>query len=157
MKKVIDRYIPDAIHLIAGKKNEQIVIEQEKNRMSIDGKSVSKEFRGYISSFGASLVQAGLLPTLAFYADKEANSAQSRWKILIVFYHLLKKEERWENQFLPASDEQRLLQLALKLQKDGGKEEALRLLKQDIKNAAIALKLALRTYQLTENTTQNEQ
>ncbi len=31
--------------------------------------AVKKEYEGYFSSFGASIIQSGLIPTLAFYSD----------------------------------------------------------------------------------------
>lgn len=146
MKKVIDKYIPAAIELIGGKKGEVELIAKQ-DRMSKDDGKVPSEFRGYISAFGASLIQAGLVPTLAFYGDENADSAQDRWKLLIVIYHLLKEEERWEKGFVDMdskiSDKQKLFRLALK--QEG---QDLRRFKQDITNAAIALKLALRTYSL---------
>lgn len=169
MKKIIDSYIPNAVHLIAGEENGKVVIEKINHRISEDGKEVASEFRGYISSFGASIVQAGLLPTLAFYADQEANSAKDRWKILIVLYRLLEHKDyfqirekdigeaaNFKKKLKQKEDREKLLHLALKFQEDGN-EVALRTLKKDIKNAAIALKLALRTYQLTKNKIQNEQ
>lgn len=156
MQKLIDNYIPHATHLIAGKEGEKIVIEEVNHRMSEDGKKVAGEFRGYISSFGASLVQAGLLPTLAFYADKQAKSAKHRWRILIVLYHLIKDKERWQGRFSQGSAEKKLLNLALDLQ-EKKEHDNLRHLQKDVKNAAIALKLALRTYELTKENQHNDE
>jgi CRISPR-associated protein Cmr5 len=152
MQKVVDQYLNHAIQLIEGKQGGTEVIDA-KHRMSQDGSAVDSEFRGYISAFGASLIQAGLIPTLAFYADREANSAKDRWKILIVLYHLLKGKAQWKDRLTEMKEqkeEQKLLRLALALQ-----PTELRRLQQDIINAAIALKLALRTYLLTDKSTQH--
>lgn len=49
--------------------------------VSKDG-SYSKEFNGYISSFGASLVQSGLLPTVIFFENKDASSNEDRTLVI---------------------------------------------------------------------------
>ncbi len=50
-----------------------------------DYKSV---FGGYVSSFGASLVQAGLLPTVIFYENKESE-AKERYKVIVALKQML--------------------------------------------------------------------
>ena len=52
----------------------------EQGIVSPDGKFDSV-FNGYISSFGASLVQAGLLPTFIFF-ENEDSAAQERYRII---------------------------------------------------------------------------
>ena len=52
----------------------------EQGIVSPDGKFDSV-FNGYISSFGASLVQAGLLPTIIFF-ENEDSAAQERYRII---------------------------------------------------------------------------
>jgi CRISPR-associated protein Cmr5 len=42
-----------------------------------DHGNVQKEYKGYIASIGASIVQAGLLPTLAFYQNDSGKKAHS--------------------------------------------------------------------------------
>ncbi len=114
---------------------------------------VPKEFKGYISSFGASIIQAGLLPTLAFYSDKSADSKSKRWILLQLLAQMVETIPSWKNKLEEskankASNEKILLEHALWLEsKDQLKE--LRAFKQTITDAAIALKLALRTYKLT--------
>lgn len=56
--------------------------------VSKDGK-YSKEFNGYISSFGASLVQAGLLPTIIFFENKDASTEKDRSLVISALKQLL--------------------------------------------------------------------
>ena len=51
----------------------------------------SKEFNGYISSFGASLVQAGLLPTVIFFENKDASSNEDRSLVIKALKQMLGK------------------------------------------------------------------
>ena len=43
---------------------------------------VPNEFNGYISSFGAQVIQSGLAPAVVFFEDKDANSNEDRGKII---------------------------------------------------------------------------
>ena len=47
-----------------------------------------KVFKGYISSFGASVAQAGLLPTVIFYENK-SDQAKDRPKVIDALKQLL--------------------------------------------------------------------
>ena len=99
---------------------------------------VAKEYKGYISSMGASIIQSGLIPTLAFYSEKKSsgneNSDADRTKILEIIQEILKKDKT-------------LFELAIDLKTDSQK---LRKLQRDILNVSIALKLALRTFEITK-------
>jgi CRISPR-associated protein Cmr5 len=85
---------------------------------------VPKEYNGYISSFGASIRQAGLLATILFFENTDSSAAQDRSKILRAIEYILE---------LPRN--------SLKNHLD----------KKKIEEAAVALKLALRTYKLDKN------
>jgi len=85
---------------------------------------VPKEYNGYISSFGASIRQAGLLPTILFFENTEASSAQDRSKILRAIEYILELNPNSLKDYLD---------------------------KAKIEEAAVALKLALRTYKLDKN------
>ncbi len=100
------------------------------NRIAKDGK-VASEFKGYISSMGAAVIQSGLIPTLAFYSD-QGGADKDRSLVLKVIADVLGKES--------------LFKEAIKVKHDG---QALRKLQRDILNVSIALKLTLRTYNLT--------
>ena len=67
-KKRIEEYIPKALE----------VVEEE-----FKSKVIPKEYNGYISSFGAGLVQSGLKPTVAIYENKndKDKTQQDRTKL----------------------------------------------------------------------------
>ena len=85
-------------------------------------------FGGYISSFGASLVQAGLLPTVIFYENKDSE-AKERYKVI----EALKK-------MLNINADQLATYLLQNKKSDDRKFLA------DVANGMVALKLALRMY-----------
>jgi len=89
-----------------------------------------KEFNGYISSFGASISQSGLQATVALFENKQADTAQERSCLTKIILEVLK------------SKEENLLQHILNY---NGNQA---LLKMNIIDIAIALKLSLRTFKL---------
>lgn len=51
-----------------------------------------KEFKGYISSFGASVAHAGLLPTIIFF-EAESEQAKERKKVITALVKMLKIDD----------------------------------------------------------------
>jgi CRISPR-associated protein Cmr5 len=90
---------------------------------------VPKEYNGYISSFGASIRQAGLLATVLFFENTSSSAAQDRSKVLRAIEYILE-----------------LPQNSLKDNLD----------REKIEMAAVALKLAIRTYPMKKNCGENE-
>ncbi len=90
---------------------------------------IPSEFGGYISSFGASLVQSGLLPTIAFFNRESTSSKENKGLVVKAIAHMLKHNNLFEQVKQNPTDN---------------------LLFQNIVHAAIALKLVLRTYPLTK-------
>jgi len=130
MKNKIEKYIPQAIEAV-------------KAELHKDGK-VKSEYNGYISSLASGLVQSGLLPTLAFYTNLNSRSLEPRRLLLQAIYKTLGKAE------MPTTltgDE--LLKEAITA--ESNPLEAFQL-KEDIKNAAVAIKLAIRTFPLDKRT-----
>ncbi len=92
-----------------------------------------KGFKGHISSFGASIVQSGLLPTLLFFEDTSSES-NYKAKIPVAILTLMKKhdenirQDKLSSLFLTVNDNKydKYFQLTV--------------------DCAIALKLALRVY-----------
>jgi len=84
---------------------------------------VAKQFNGYIASFGASVRQAGLLATVLFYENENSNAEKGREKIVYAIEKMIGYRIVNDNQV------------------DKGT-------RADVENAAIALKLAIRTYKL---------
>lgn len=96
-------------------------------------------FKGYISSLAASIVQSGLVPALSIYEkdNKDANKSADNNRALLVsaIVITLKKRNKLENIVYPFSDY--IARLST---------NATYKLQQDINQALIALKLALRMY-----------
>lgn len=113
-KKLIDKMVPSAIEIV---KNSPIV----KNGV------IESKYNGYISSFGASIIQAGLNSTVAFFG-KMIGEGKDRKDILDAIWNLIETE----NLNRECNSIQEFVQL-----KD---------VKPTIMNATIALKLAIRVF-----------
>ena len=100
---------------------------------------IKKEQNGYISSFGAAIVQSGLLPAIYFNFNSE-NSSADRRAVMNAIYYILQKQDASIN-------EDDLLKYAKKVAQKGD----LRELKIKILDAATALKLVIRTYKLKKS------
>jgi CRISPR-associated protein Cmr5 len=84
---------------------------------------VAKQFNGYIASFGASVRQAGLLATVLFYGNANSNTEKEREKVVKAIEMMIGHDIVNHNQV----------------------EKSTRV---KVEDAAIALKLAIRTYKL---------
>ena len=126
MKKNITRLLPYADEAV----NSIIKTKQDNGRTV---KYIPKEYKGYISSFGAAVIQSGLLPALYFNYGSE-RSVQDRKLLMNTIFEVMKKAYQIE------SDKNLL---------DYAKESNnLNKLKEQILDAATALKLVIRTYKL---------
>lgn len=54
---------------------------------------VKNEYRGYIASLGANIAQSGLVPSVAFYENKNSNSQQDKYKIMQALLLMLKNDK----------------------------------------------------------------
>ena len=117
-KKRVEEYIPKALK----------VLEQEfKNGV------IPKAYNGYISSFGASIIQSGLKPTLALFENQQANTEYNRGVLTELILKILDKN----------TQETSLLKYVI----NNGNED---LLKEKIIDIAIAIKLSIRTFKLED-------
>jgi CRISPR/Cas system CMR-associated protein Cmr5 small subunit len=98
---------------------------------------VDGAYNGYISSLGASIISAGLLPSLIFFSHKGGSQAE-RPAVISAIGEILKKYH-----FLKQSDH--LLQIIETMVKDNNNAELARM-SSLIADAAVALKLAIRTF-----------
>ena len=128
-----------------------------KKYMVNNDNKVSSEFKGYISSFGASVIQSGLLPSLSFYTDVskvkgEATPGQKRNKMLKALLYIISDigndpllfyvmEEACD---IANRDNVRMASRSIPY--SAFNKDKLDLLEDEIMDAAIALKLALRTF-----------
>lgn len=95
-----------------------------KNTLADHG-AIPSEYNGYISSFGASVSQAGLLSTVAFFENKNSNSQQDRTKLMKAIAELIGHKGSLIDYVIRHPDA-----------------------KSQILDAAVALKLAIRTFEL---------
>ena len=115
-----------------------------------NGKVVN-EFKGYIDTFGASIVHNGLIPAVIFFEsgseDKEKpvsvdsekdKTHTNRKKMLKAILSLIKKNEE-----ISEAKESSLYEYIKSREKNG---EDIKGIRQDIVDSAIAVKLALRTF-----------
>ena len=84
---------------------------------------VARQFNGYIASFGASIRQSGLLATVLFYGNENSNAEKGREKVVYAIEKMIGHTIVSDNKV------------------DKGT-------RAEVENAAIALKLAIRTYKL---------
>lgn len=89
-------------------------------------------FKGYISSFGASIAQAGLLPTVIFYENK-SDSAQDRTKLIDALIEMLPQNMK--------PTDKKLAKYIISNNKADD-----RIYVKTVTDAMVALKLALRMY-----------
>ncbi len=139
MKDKINKLIPEAIDAI------------EKSHIANDG-IVSKEYKGYISSMGASIMQAGLLPTIAFYANDTGKKAHSSY-LLDAILRLINPNYQPNEKLITY-----VISKCLKPQSSGSEIstsdldfDKLFLAEEEIEDALIALKLSIRTFKIKES------
>lgn len=114
-KKNIEKYIPKAIEVLTD--------------TFPDGK-IPSAYNGYISSFGASIIQSGLLPTLALFENTNAKTKESKESLTYLILQVLTDRK----------DDISLLHYVL------DNNEAI--LKPKIMDISIAIKLSIRTFKL---------
>jgi len=114
-KRNIEAYIPKVLEVL--------------DRTFTDG-VVPSAYNGYISSFGASIMQSGLLPTLALFENTNASTKENKEYLSYLIVQVLRGD----------SADVSLLRYVL----DGNQE----LLKKEILDISIAIKLSIRTFKL---------
>ncbi len=118
-KKRVENYIPKALEVLEKKFKD----------------SIPSEYNGYISSFGASLIQSGLKATVALFENKNSQSKSDKEILTEIILEILDEK----------SKEKSLLRYIIESKKDE------RVLKEEIKDISIAIKLALRTFELKDS------
>jgi len=132
--RTVENLIPFAIKAVSESK-----MEDEKKKGV-----VNKAYKGYISSLGAGIIQSGLLPTLAMYkgAEKSENKKADTGKLLNAIYYVIEKNHE------PAViNEKDLFDYALQASKQPENRQSVI---NEIMNASIAIKLAIRTFKLED-------
>jgi len=121
MKKRVEEYIEKAIKLI----------EEDLNK-KID--SLPSAFNGYISSFGAALIQNDLKIAIALFENKSSSKKADATYLMKLILRIIEENPK----------EDMLLRYVIE------SKESEDVLKEKIKDAAIAIKLAIRTFDLKE-------
>lgn len=128
------------------------------------GKPIPREYQGYISSFGASVKQMGLLPSLAAFAGQKVDggSKENQGDLLTILHRVLcsdasglpdgvkaalKSKKYRETDTGTDVEHEKLFRYALDIAKDQQKFRAFR---THLLDAAVAIKLAIRTFKLSE-------
>lgn len=96
------------------------------------GDIIPSSYNGYISSFGASIIQSGLKPTLALFENENANTLEKKKLLTSIILKI----------FDDNTKETSLLKYVI-----NSKEDEIYLKKQ-ILDISIAIKLSIRTFKL---------
>ena len=93
---------------------------------------IPSSYNGYISSFGASIIQSGLEPTLALFENENASTLEKKQLLPKLILNILDEN----------STETSLLKYVL------NRPNEKQYLKREILDIAIAIKLCIRTFKL---------
>lgn len=138
MQYRVDSFLPQAFDAIDKIRiGDNSFFTNSKQRIS-DGR-VFKEYKGYISSLGANIVQAGVKAAIAFYEAEESGSGQDRRLVNAAIKFILVNPS-------PKPETYNDCNLTSLLQNLN--EEQIQVKALEILDAATALKLALRTYKM---------
>jgi len=102
---------------------------------------INKEFNGYISSFGSSIISAGLLPSVIFFSQK-GESASNRHEVILCIEKILQQHGPIGHNII---NEVKVLYQANPID-----HATISRLTDSISDAAVALKLAIRTFPKTK-------
>lgn len=132
MNRRVEKYFPDILALTEKHFKEEI-----------KGGGIPSVYKSYISTFGAMIVENGLLPALAFFEKKDSAAEEKRDKIIDVLREFL--ENRDVN--LKGSKDKTLANLLVdKIKNKTLTKDQLREIESKVIDASIALKLSLRTF-----------
>jgi len=139
MKEKLRKLIPKAIEAIKAKE----IYNPNKQE-------VPNEFKGYISSFGASVIQSGLLPTTVFFESADEGTERNKVCKAIRLLMSNDKEQYKFKDSLPPNDSLRDFLIENEKKANENRIRESQLLK-DISQYAVALKIALRTFKISNS------
>ena len=73
MNRRVEKYFPDILKMV-----------KEEFKTEINNSGIPSEYKGYISTFGAMVIQNGLIPALAYFEKIDTNEKGNRKKIINV-------------------------------------------------------------------------
>jgi len=119
-KKNIEKYIPKAMAVLNTEFSSGVI---------------PSSYNGYISSFGASIIQSGIKPTLALFENKNAKTEENKQLLTSLILKILDDN----------TNEESLLKYILNNSNDE------QYIKQQIMDISIAIKLSIRTFKLKKD------
>lgn len=141
MLKKIEKLIPAALDAI----DENLAKHEDYKE-----KGIPSAYQSAISGFGTSILQMGLLPTLAVYYDTDNQSGITRKLLLDVLYAIIldnsvERSEALESALVQRNDSGNFLRTV------SSSAEVKNEFKPKLMDAALAFKLAIRTYNLVKS------
>ena len=131
MNRRVEKYFPDILKMV----NEEFYEE-------IKCQGIPSEYKGYISTFGAMVIQNGLIPALAYFEKNDANEKGNRKRISNIVKNFLKVKG-----IVKINDNKKLCQyLSEEIQSKRMVKDKLREIENKVIDISIAIKLALRTF-----------
>lgn len=138
MKYRVDCYIPKAFEAIEKVRIKDNNKDNNKNNyigfFDNDG-YIPNEYKGYIASLGANIIQAGIIAALVFYEQAESGSRSDKRLVNAAIRYIISNDGDFSNY--------KLSEVLKKLPQENWQQKA-----EEIMDAATALKLALRTYKM---------
>ncbi|HUM51389.1 MAG TPA: type III-B CRISPR module-associated protein Cmr5 [Chitinophagales bacterium] len=133
--KNIEKILPTAIDAV-----KKFVIPENQSE-------VPKEFNGYISSFGASVISSGLLPTIVFFSQA-GKSKGDRRSVINALEYIVSKE-------FPGTinTNEKIVSKVTEMVKAN---QSMNRLEEKLNEAAIALKLAIRIFPKSKKDSNHE-
>jgi len=121
---------------------QQVIPIITTTEIAIDG-IIDKQFKGYVSSYGAAITQSGLLAATIFFENKDADTEATREKIPEAILHLIGAQKRFNklSDYILDNPKEKDKTVSTK-----SHSQKLRL----ISEAAVALKIAMRTFEFTK-------
>ena len=126
-KREVDKKIPDAYKVL---NDVKIVKDKDEKGIVIDGK-IKRGWRGQIASFGAAVAMGSLLSAVSFFSSQ--GSAELPRELLIKALESLIKKDNLHEYIMDSMKE---------------KPSHEHIVKEEIMNATIALKLAMNLYDM---------
>ncbi|MDF2922152.1 MAG: hypothetical protein K0R57_1066 [Paenibacillaceae bacterium] len=149
---LLERYVSEAVEILC-LISDPVADPHQLNKTIFSCGGVNKVYVGYVSALGPSIIQLGLLPTLHIYSSKNNSSEGDLDAIIKLILLLLKKDEEVSIllNFDQTSNVKNLLDSVATLVQTQRSGDYI-YVTQRIKTAAAAIKLVLRTYKVTDDT-----
>ncbi len=139
---VSDMAIVKSVNWDKMKLNEELIrtaIKAIEQKEIVENGVYKSQYNGYIASFGAAIIQSGLLPAVIFFENTNANSEEDKTRVIKALVFVLQKHFKLKNISEPF--------YSYLLQEGNNTPELL----NKVNQAAAALKLALRTFKKQKN------